>query len=697
MAIISTLRDKMGKFLVVVVGFSIAAFVLGDILGPNSSIGGQNRNIVGKINGEDIDLILFTSVYEQLAYNFSLNQGRSPNNVEISNLRDQAWEKLINDISYMNQYEKLGLQVTDRESVDMVQGNNIHPMIVEAFTDPSTGYFNVDNVIGYLQNLSNQPSGQQQAWYSFESNLRPMRMRSKYDNLIGLSTHINSLQAQNEYFSTSKTIDLSYFFVPFYKVPDSLFDVSSKEMRSYLKKNKEDYKQEESRSIDYAFFPLLPSKEDSLYFEDEIKNIISRLLSGDINDSTFALLNSDGFSPYVKYNIDQIPEQLNNKNIGYVSDYKFENGSLIVYKLSDIVEDQNFKARAKHILLKFDDSNKSAVRSEAQRILSLVKTGSDFDETARTYSQDVGSASNGGDLNWFTEGMMVKPFEDAVFSRKIAGLIPRIIESEFGYHIIYVTQPKTKSSYVVTTISKEILPSDNTRNNIYRAAEMFKIESKASNKSFTEYADENNKSIDSENNLDNKASSFGNLENARSVVIWTYDDTRDINDLSEVIELDDGYVVAHVSDIKEEGTKNIDEVENSIRKKIIDDKKFNYLSKLLTGYESLDELKEIYENGDIYSMPDLTFNSNSLLNVGYSPEAVGVAFSMNENELTKPFKIDDGIIVIQLNNTIDADTLSSYDDYGISLLQANKFTSPIKIDNAIKMFSDIEDYRYKFF
>ena len=51
MAIISTLRDKMGKFLVVVVGFSIAAFVLGDILGPNSSIGNPNQNIVGEING----------------------------------------------------------------------------------------------------------------------------------------------------------------------------------------------------------------------------------------------------------------------------------------------------------------------------------------------------------------------------------------------------------------------------------------------------------------------------------------------------------------------------------------------------------------------------------------------------------------------------------------------------------------------
>ena len=160
MAIISTLRDKMGKFLVVVVGFSIAAFVLGDILGPNSTIGNQNQNIVGEINGEEIDLIRFNAIFEQLSYNFSLNNGRSPNTQEIIGIRDQAWEKLINDISYVNQYNELGIIVTDKESVDMVQGDNIHPMILEAFTDPSTGVFSVDNVIGYLQSLSNQPINQ---------------------------------------------------------------------------------------------------------------------------------------------------------------------------------------------------------------------------------------------------------------------------------------------------------------------------------------------------------------------------------------------------------------------------------------------------------------------------------------------------------------------------------------------------------
>ena len=696
MAIISTLRDKMGKFLVVVVGFSIAAFVLGDILGPNSSIGNQNQNIVGEINGEDIDMIQFNAIFEQLSYNFSLNNGRSPNNQELSGIRDQAWEKLINDISYVEQYKELGLSVSDRESVDMVQGDNIHPMILEAFTDPNTGVFNIDNVIGYLQNLSNQPVNQQQAWFSFESNLKPMRLRTKYDNLLSLTTNVNTLQSKSEYFKLSNTVNLSYYFVPYYKIPDSLFDVSNNEMKRFLSKNKDDYKQEESRSINYLYFPLEPSQDDSSFYRNEITEIISSLNSGQINDSTFALLNSDGFNPYMRFNADELPDELVDKEEGYVSDYQFKDGGIVVYKLSGISDDKEFKARAKHILLKFNDQDKNSVRSEASRILSLLRNGSDFDETARTYSQD-GSASNGGDLGWFSEGRMVAPFEDAVFARTRSGLIPRVIESEFGFHIIYVTQPKTKKSYLVTTILKEIIPSDNTRNNIYRDAEMFKIDAMSSNTSFKNFSEENGYKIITEQDLDKNASNLSDVDNARSVILWSYDDSRDSDDISDVIELDDGYIVAHLSDIKKEGTKDISDVENSIRKSVINDKKYEYVSELVKGYSSLEDIKSTFEYGEIYETPDLDFNTNSIQNVGFAPEAIGVAFSMQDNELTKPIKIDDGVIVLKLNQKNMADSLSNYTDYGISLLQANKFTSSLKIDQAIKKFSNIEDFRYKFF
>ncbi len=696
MAIISTLRDKMGKFLVVVVGFSIAAFVLGDILGPNSSIGNPNQNIVGEINGEEIDLVRFNAIFEQLSYNFSLNNGRSPNNQEIAGIRDQAWEKLINDISYFNQYNELGITVTDKESVDMVQGDNIHPMILEAFTDPNTGVFNIDNVIGYLQNLSNQPANQQQAWFSFESNLKPMRLRTKYDNLISLTTNVNSLQSKSEYFNSSSTRDISYYFVPYYNIPDSLFQVSNIEMNNYLRKNSDDYKQEESRSLNFVYFPLESSSEDSAFYISEIENIISSLKSGEINDSTFALLNSDGFNPYVKFNIDQLPEELKDKEVGFVSDIVYEDGGILVYKLSNIITDSKFKARAKHILLKFNDQNKQDVRNEANRILSLLRNGSDFDETARTYSAD-GSASVGGDLGWFSEDMMVKPFEDAVFSRTRSGLIPRIIESDFGFHIINVTQPKTKKSYVVTTVYKQVLPSDNTRNNIYRNAEMFKIDVSQSRNNFEDLATESGYSSQSALDLDKNSSNISNITDARNVVLWAYDDSRDTDDISDVLELNNGYIVAHLADIKDEGTKKIDDVENSVRKKILDNKKFEYLSNIITDYNTIDEIKSLYSNGEIYNMSTLDFNTNSIQNVGFSPEAIGVAFSLSEGELTKPIKIDDGIIVLNLNSISQADSLNSYSDFGISLLQANKFTSSLKVDKAIKEFSKIEDLRYKFF
>ena len=696
MAIISTLRDKMGKFLVVVVGFSIAAFVLGDILGPNSSIGNQNQNIVGEINGEEIDLVRFNSIFEQLSYNFSLNNGRSPNTQEIVGIRDQAWEKLINDISYVDQYNELGIVVTDKESVDMVQGDNIHPMILEAFTDPSTGVFNIDNVIGYLQNLSNQPVNQQQAWFSFESNLKPMRLRTKYDNLLSLTTNVNSLQSKSEYFNSSNTRDLSYYFVPYYMVPDSLFTVSKSEMNNYLRKNSDDYKQEDSRALNFVYFPLESSGEDSAFYISEIDKITNSLKSGEINDSTFALLNSDGFNPYVRFNVDQLPIELNNKEIGYVSDIVYEDGGVLVYKLSDITDDEKFKARAKHILLRFNDQNKSEVRSEANRILSLLRNGSDFDETARTYSED-GSASVGGDLGWFTEEVMTKPFEDAVFSRSRKGLIPRIIESDFGFHIINVTQPKTKKTYVVTTIFKQLVPSDNTRNNIYRSAEMFKIDVSQSSNIFEEITSEKGYTLQTVSELDKNSTVIDNLQEARNVVIWAYDDSRDTDDISEVIELNNGYVVAHLDDIKDEGTKKLDDVENSVKKKLLDDKKFEYVDDLLKEYSSLDDLKSIYDKGEIYNMSNIDFNTNSIQNVGFSPEAIGVAFSLEEGEMTRPIKIDDGIIVLSLNSINQADSLNSYSDYGISLLQANKFTSSLKVDNAVKEFSNIEDLRYKFF
>jgi peptidyl-prolyl cis-trans isomerase D len=97
--------------------------------------------------------------------------------------------------------------------------------------------------------------------------------------------------------------------------------------------------------------------------------------------------------------------------------------------------------RASHILIKAD-KDKAAAKAKAEKLLAqLRKNPADFAKLAKENSEDPGSAERGGDLDFFGKGMMVKPFEDAVFKLK-QGEISDLVESEFGYHIIQLTAIK---------------------------------------------------------------------------------------------------------------------------------------------------------------------------------------------------------------------------------------------------------------
>jgi peptidyl-prolyl cis-trans isomerase D len=93
---------------------------------------------------------------------------------------------------------------------------------------------------------------------------------------------------------------------------------------------------------------------------------------------------------------------------------------------------------ASHILFKVEDPAKDAeVRTKAEQVLKQVQAGGDFAELARKYSEDTGSAQQGGNLGPFTRGRMVREFENAAFSLK-PGEVSGLVRTQFGYHIIKV-------------------------------------------------------------------------------------------------------------------------------------------------------------------------------------------------------------------------------------------------------------------
>lgn len=107
-------------------------------------------------------------------------------------------------------------------------------------------------------------------------------------------------------------------------------------------------------------------------------------------------------------------------------------------ELKEYYENYKPKVRASHILVKDEKT--------AKEVKAKLDKGEDFAKLAKEYSQDPGSASNGGDLGWFGPGKMVKEFEDAAYQLKV-GEVSDPIKTDYGYHIIKVTDKEKKKSF----------------------------------------------------------------------------------------------------------------------------------------------------------------------------------------------------------------------------------------------------------
>jgi len=702
MALISKIREKTG-LAVGIIAFGLILFLVGgDILGPNSVILGKNQAKVGEIAGQKIDREEYIQQIEELKYNYSLNFGRNPTESEMLAIRQQAWDYLIVKKAFQQEFDQLGLSVTEEELVDMVQGKNIHPDLIQAFTNPETGEFDREQIVIYLQRLNELPPQQQAGWYMFEQNLQPSRMRLKYDNLLIKTDYVTEVEAQQQYQQENGVAEIKYLYIPYYSLSDTTVTVTDSDLQEYLGKHQNSYNIENTRSISYVSFPIIPSSEDTVFFQSEMDKLAIEFAEID-DDSIYARINTDGNIPFGSFNIGQLPANVRNALGDLVSGYivgpYLQSGNYVINKVTDIVEDTMFYARASHILIKPETESaqdKVRARQKALNLLNQIRGGANFALIARDNSDDPSNAV-GGDLGWFDDNAMVKPFAEVVFSRTSEGLVPRVIETQFGYHIINVTGKKTNKLYKIATIEREITPSDITRDEAFRRADYFSSLT-ANLEEFERNAANDSLTINDAEDIKKDDRRISGLGDSREIVRWAFIDAS-INEASTVFELEDQYVIAVLTDKTDEGIASLEDVRVQLLPKVKNELKADVIIQRLDQFDgTLEEIAVKYgSDARVHETFDLKLSSNSIPNVGFAPIAVGTVFSLTEGEISKPVKENDGIVIIQLNSLIESPEIADYTSYKNQIEQRRSSRTSYLTSEALKEYSGIVDERYKFF
>jgi peptidyl-prolyl cis-trans isomerase C len=129
------------------------------------------------------------------------------------------------------------------------------------------------------------------------------------------------------------------------------------------------------------------------------------------------------------------------------------------------------QSRASHILIEKKDDNSI---KEAQELLAKIKGGAKFEDLAKEFSKDPGSAARGGDLGFFGEGRMVKPFEDAVKALGKPGDISDVVESQFGFHIIRLEERQAKTTRSFEEVKPQLMAE--SRNELLSQKRVLKVQ-----------------------------------------------------------------------------------------------------------------------------------------------------------------------------------------------------------------------------
>jgi peptidyl-prolyl cis-trans isomerase D len=702
MAVLQKIRNRAGILVIIFVGVALFLFII-DPTTFQALFNKQNTNIA-VINGEDVDYKDYQAFYESHRQ-FALVAQRKTNleAEEDEKIREQAWTDLLQDYLMKPYFEEVGLSVSDVELEDLLYGSNIHYVILQNFTNQQTGQVDTASIRNFFDKAGEDANYQIISDY-WKTIIKRDRLSTKYNNMVAKGFYTPKALAKMDYEEKSNQVDFEYVFSPYKNIPDESIKVTDADIKTYYDNHQYMFMEEKaSRDIEYVVFDIIPSAEDTLAIKTDIQDLHTEFLALTEGYFEFANRYCDVKNPEKYYSKEELPagltEEFFKSPVGTTSDVILDNNNNIFYfaRIEDIAPRPD-SVMASHILIIPDSLvTIEQCRLKADSLNKLIEKGEDFAMLALMNSGDPGSKSSGGDLGWFTDGMMVKEFNDACFSNKKGDVVT--VETQFGVHIIKITdQTVYKEKVKLAILNKEINFSDRTSNYYFSIASNFVSNNNNAQKfDAAIIKDKLVKRIASKlGELDSKITG---IDNARDIVRWVYGEKAKVGDISEVYNFQDKYIVVKIAAIRAKGVSPMADVKELITPIIIKDKKAEKLvadlNKDVAAKMDLNAIATKYTL-TTDTLTAISFSSFSLPGIGIEPNVNATATNIAKGVVSQAIKGNNGVFVIRVFNTVTAPVKTDFAAEQINIMKTNA-SQVYKIFESVQKKADIEDFRAKYF
>jgi peptidyl-prolyl cis-trans isomerase D len=692
MSIIQRIRDKAAWLIFAAIALAMIGFIVTDAFqGGGGGLFNSRSTTIGKVNGKNIEYVEFENRVKQQEQQYPGGM----NEMMRQNLQEGVWGQLVEEKLLADQYNELGIFVTDKEIGDVLYGKNPPEQLKRQFTSPETGQYDAAMAYQTIQEFKKRTPGEYNA---FIESIISMRMREKYMSLLVNTVYIPKWMLEKSNADNAQLANISYVNVPYTTISDSAVKVTDDDVEDYISKRKEEFKQEESRTIAYTAFSAAPSANDTAEVLKQLTNVRAEFDTVSDVQSFLVRNGGEGLADfYVTRSNMQVPnaDTIRSLSEGQVYGPYLDGGSYVMAKMISkrSIPDT---VKLRHILISTQNGTPDSVaKRRIDSVVNAINSGADFKAVAAAVSEDPGSKDNGGEYE-FTSlqfSNLAKEFAEAAFYGNKGD--KKTIKTSFGYHYLEILDhKKIEPAFKVAYLNRPILPSSITESAASGLASQFAGQSR-NRKAFDENIDKQKLQKIIASDIKPTDVSIPNLGSSRQFVRWIYE--ADLGDVSEPFMVDDKYVVGVVTEINKEGTMSAAKARPAVEVLIRNQKKAEQIKSKL-GKPATLEAAAGSAGVPIQRADSVGFAAGFIPNVGQELKVIGAAFNKAwQGKVTEPISGTGGVFVIRTESVFARPNPNAdIEQQRVTSIMQQRSMNSYRVMEGLRKSAKIKDNRAKF-